>query len=853
MSDNLSQIADIRLDYEMKKSYLEYAMSVIVGRALPDARDGLKPVHRRVLYAMKELGNDHSKAYKKSARIVGDVIGKYHPHGDTAVYDAIVRMAQPFSMRHMLVNGQGNFGSIDGDAPAAMRYTEVKMTKLSSELLADIDKETVNFAPNYDETEFEPVVLPTRIPNLLVNGSSGIAVGMATNIPPHNLTEVVNALVAVIDNPDISIDEIIELYIPGPDFPTAGIMYTGQRLVDAYKTGKGRVTMRGRSEIQYNDQSRDRIIISELPYQVNKARLIEKIAALVKDKVIEGIVELRDESDKDGLSVVIETRKGENPEIISNLLYKHTDLSRNFSINLVALVNNEPKQLNLRNLLDVFIDHRKEIITKRSIYDLKKARLRAHILEGLLIALHNIDSIIITIKSSANPQEAKEKLITTHWAAKDIEKTLKAISEKITSPDNLPPNIGLINDKYLLSPEQAQAILELRLHRLTALEQDKIVEEYNGLIEDIKALLEILNNDETLINVMKSEFKEIIDNYGEPRRTIIDHDISDISTEDLIPKEELLVTLSNTGYAKTQLVENYRPQHRGGRGKTAAKVKDDDYIVNAFIANSHDTLLCFSTLGKVYWLKVYQLPKVSTISRGKPIVNLLQLGEDEKISSILPVKEFTDSAYVFFATAKGIVKKTSLDQYSRPRANGIIAIDIKDDDQLIATELTSGNDKIMLFAASGKSIKFSEQDVRAVGRSAAGVRGIRLGKDDKVISLVIPDSSSNILIATENGYGKQTDVEAFSTQGRGGKGVIAINTSDRNGSAVSAILVSESDEIMLITSNGTLSRVTTDEISQSGRNTQGVKLIKLDDNDNLIRIINVISILDDTREEIHES
>jgi len=851
MSDNLSQISDIRLDDEMRKSYLEYAMSVIVGRALPDARDGLKPVHRRVLYAMRVLGNDHSKAYKKSARIVGDVIGKYHPHGDTAVYDAIVRMAQPFSMRHMLIDGQGNFGSIDGDSPAAMRYTEVRMTKLSSELLADLDKETVPFSPNYDETEYEPVVLPTKIPNLLVNGSSGIAVGMATNIPPHNLAEVINALIAVIDNPDITIEELINSYIPGPDFPTAAIMFTGQRLVDAYKTGKGRVMMRGRSEVIYNDSGRDRIIITELPYQVNKARLIEKIAGLVKNKIIEGIVELRDESDKDGLSVVIEVRKGDNPEIISNLLYKHTDLTKSFPINLVALVNNQPRQLNLRNLLDLFIDHRKEIITRRSIYDLRKARARAHILEGLLIALHNIDPIIATIKGSKNPQEAKEKLIKTQWNAGDIEKTLKAITEEVSRPLDLSPNLGLVKDKYLISSEQAQAILELRLHRLTALEQDKIVDEYNGLIDQIKGLLDILNNLSTLIQVIKTEFAEVLDNYGEPRRTIIDQDLSDITTEDLIPREDLLVTLSNTGYAKTQLIDNYRQQHRGGRGKSAAKVKEDDYIVNAFVANSHDTLLCFSSLGKVYWLKVYRLPKVSTTSRGKPIVNLLQLDENEKINSILPISEFTDSSFVFFATANGTVKKTSLDKYSRPRANGIIAIDIKDDDQLIATKITNGEDKVMLISANGKSIKFHESDVRPVGRAAAGVRGIRLSKEDKVISLVIPDEH-NLLIGTENGYGKQTPVDAFSQQGRGGKGVISINTSKRNGKAVSAVLVKPNDEVMLITSNGTLSRITTDEISQSGRNTQGVTLIKLDDEDKLVRISNIINNIDNLDDNLDE-
>jgi DNA gyrase subunit A len=849
MTEITNNVTDIKLDQEMKKSYLDYAMSVIVGRALPDARDGLKPVHRRVLFAMRDLGNDHSKPYKKSARIVGDVIGKYHPHGDSAVYDAIVRMAQPFSMRHMLIDGQGNFGSIDGDAPAAMRYTEVRMAKLASELLMDLEKETVQFAPNYDESEFEPTVLPTRVPNLLVNGSSGIAVGMATNIPPHNLSEVINGIIAVIDNSEITIDELIENFIPGPDFPTSGIMFASQGIQDAYKTGKGSIKLRGKTHIEYNDNSRDVITISELPFQVNKARLIEKIADLVRSKSIEGIAELRDESDKDGLRVVIEIKKGENAEVIRNLLFKHTPLETSFGINFVALVNNQPRLLNLRQLLDIFIDHRKEIVTRRSIFDLRKARKRAHVLEGLLIALHNIDEIIETIKGSKNPAEAKDKLTSITWKASNIEQKLKAVTDELSRPEFLSTKYGLKDGNYLLSPEQAQAILELRLHRLTALEQDKIIDEYNALIEQIKYFLSILNDEHKLISVIKDELIEVKNNYGEERRTSIEIDTSSITTEDLIPKEDLLVTMSSTGYIKTQSLDNYRQQHRGGRGKTAAKVKEDDFITNAFVANSHETLLCFTSLGKVFWLKVYQLPKVSTTSKGKPIVNLLPLGDGEKIQSILPVNEFNNDKFIFFATQNGTVKKTSLEQYSRPRANGIIAIDIKDNDELISTEITDGNNEIMLFTQSGKSIKFDENKVRSVGRSASGVKGINLAENDKVISMIIPKDDANVLIATENGFGKQTPVNLFSLQGRAGKGVIAINTSERNGCAVSALMVQETDEVMLITTQGTLVRISVDEIAQSGRNTQGVTLIKPDENDKLSKMLKIIFTEDEMNDD----
>ena len=849
MTEITNNVTDIKLDQEMKKSYLDYAMSVIVGRALPDARDGLKPVHRRVLFAMRDLGNDYSKPYKKSARIVGDVIGKYHPHGDSAVYDAIVRMAQPFSMRHMLIDGQGNFGSIDGDAPAAMRYTEVRMAKLASELLMDLEKDTVQFAPNYDESEFEPTVLPTRVPNLLVNGSSGIAVGMATNIPPHNLSEVINGIIAVIDNPEITIDELIENFIPGPDFPTSAIMFASQGIQDAYKTGKGSIKLRGKTHIEYNDNARDVITITELPFQVNKARLIEKIADLVRSKSIEGIAELRDESDKDGLRVVIEIKKGENSEVIRNLLFKHTPLETSFGINFVALVNNQPRLLNLRQLLDIFIDHRKEIVTRRSIFDLRKARKRAHVLEGLLIALHNIDEIIEVIRASKNPGEAKDKLTSISWKANNIEEKLKVLTDELSRPEFLSIKYGLKDGNYLLSIEQAQAILELRLHRLTALEQDKIVDEYNALIEQIKYFQSILNDEHKLISVIKNELIEIKNNYGEERRTSIEVDTSSITTEDLIPKEDLLVTMSSTGYIKTQSLDNYKQQHRGGRGKTAAKVKEDDFIINAFVANSHDTLLCFTSLGKVFWLKVYQLPKVSTTSKGKPIVNLLPLGDGEKIQSILPVNEFNKEKFIFFATQKGTVKKTSLELYSRPRANGIIAIDIRDNDELISTQLTDGNNEIMLFTQSGKSIKFDEKKVRSVGRSASGVKGINLVNNDKVISMIIPKDGANVLIGTENGFGKQTPVSLFSLQGRAGKGVIAINTSERNGYAVSALMVQVSDEVMLITTQGTLVRISVDEIAQSGRNTQGVTLIKPDENDKLSKMLKIIFTEEETDDD----
>tara|TARA_B100001250_G_scaffold414376_1_gene452340 strand:+ start:7709 stop:10252 length:2544 start_codon:yes stop_codon:yes gene_type:complete len=842
MTDFKSQIYQVTLEDEMKQSYLDYAMSVIVGRALPDARDGLKPVHRRALFAMRELGNEYNKPYKKSARVVGDVIGKYHPHGDSAAYETIVRMAQPFSMRYLLVDGQGNFGSVDGDSPAAMRYTEIRMSRFAQDMLIDIEKDTVDFIANYDETEYEPTVLPARIPNLLVNGSSGIAVGMATNIPPHNLGEVISACISLLDNPDITVSELMKI-IPGPDFPTAGIIHGKQGILEAYSNGKGRVYIRARNHTEkLGKTEQESIIITELPYQVNKARLIEKIAELVRDKKVEGISELRDESDKDGMRVVIELKRGEIPDIVLNNLYKHTQLQSVFGINIVALINGQPKVLKLKDLLECFLLHRKEVVTRRTAFDLSKARDRSHILEGQMIALANIDEIISLIKSSSSPKEAKVKLITSKWKPGQVTEMLKVAGQNLTKPEGLDNKYGLIGKSYILSDVQAQAILDLRLHRLTALEQDKILSEYKEIVEKIKNFNEILTNASKLNSIIRSELEEVDNAYADKRRTEIIDDFSDLTVEDLIPEEDLVVTLSHGGYIKSQPVTAYHSQKRGGRGRSATKVKDEDFIDQLFVANSHDTLLCFSSKGKVYWLKVYQVPQAGYGARGRPIVNLLPLEDDERISSVLPINKFDEDKYVFFTTSKGRVKKTSLDSFSRPRANGIIAIDLSEEDKLIGTAITHGKQEIMLFASSGKAICFSETDVRIMGRKAAGVRGIKLAnKDDEVISLAIPDKKL-ILIATENGFGKRTLVSDFKVQGRGGQGVIAIQTSDRNGKVVGALQISENDEIMLISSSGTLVRTTTSDISVMGRNTQGVRLIRLDDGDKLVGLERVEAI-----------
>jgi len=839
MSDFAKEILPVNLEDEMKQSYLDYAMSVIVGRALPDVRDGLKPVHRRALFAMSELNNDWNKPYKKSARIVGDVIGKYHPHGDTAVYDTIVRMAQPFSLRYMLVDGQGNFGSVDGDSPAAMRYTEVRMAKIAHELIADIEKETVDYVANYDETEHEPSVFPTRVPNLLVNGSAGIAVGMATNIPPHNLTEITNACLALIENPDIDIAGLME-FVPGPDFPTAGIINGVRGIHEAYRTGRGRIHIRARNHVEGDDsKGRQKLVFTELPYQVNKARLLEKIAELVKDKKIEGISGLRDESDKDGMRMVVDLKRGEVAEVVLNNLYQHTQLQNVFGINMVALVDGRPQLLNLKQCLQAFIRHRRDVVTRRTVFDLRKARQRAHILEGLSVALSNIDEVIRLIKSSPNRAVAKQALMDRSWEPGAVTGMLERSGADASRPDDLEAGFGMVDDGYRLSETQTQAILDLRLHQLTGLEQDKIVNEYKELLDLIDELLTILKNPDRLMQVIREELEEMRDEFGDERRTEILTDHLDLTLEDLITEEDVVVTLSHAGYAKSQPLSDYRAQRRGGRGKSAAGVKEEDFIDKLFIASTHDTILCFSSRGKVYWLKVYELPQASRISRGKPIVNLLPLEANERINAILPIRDFTDDHYIFMATAMGTVKKTALSSFSRPRANGIIGIDLRDNDYLIDVAITDGSCDIMLFSNAGKVIRFTEADVRAMGRTACGVRGIKLQPGQHVISLIIA-SDSPVLTATENGYGKRTSADDYPVYGRGGQGVIAIQISERNGAVVGAVPADDSDEVMLISGGGTLVRTRVNEISVMGRNTQGVRLISLVNGESLVGIERVV-------------
>ena len=834
MTEFAKEILPVNLEDEMQQSYLDYAMSVIVGRALPDVRDGLKPVHRRVLYAMGELNNDWNKPYKKSARIVGDVIGKYHPHGDTAVYDTIVRMAQPFSLRYMLVDGQGNFGSVDGDSPAAMRYTEIRMAKIAHELLADIDKETVDFVPNYDESEHEPVVLPAKVPNLLVNGSAGIAVGMATNIPPHNLTEVINACVALIDNPEVSVNELMEV-LPGPDFPTAGLINGAKGIREAYRTGRGKIYVRARTSFEEMDSGRQRIVVTELPYQVNKARLMEKIAELVKEKRVEGITELRDESDKDGMRMVIELRRGEVAEVVLNNLFQHTQMQSVFGINVVALVDGQPRTLNLKAMLEYFIRHRREVVTRRTIYELRKARDRAHILEGLAVALANIDEVIALIKAAPNPATAKKELCARTWQSGTLEEMLSRAGADASRPEDLPAGFGLTEEGYRLTETQAQAILDLRLQKLTGLEQDKIINEFQELLDKIANLLEILSSADRLMNVIKEELISIRDQFGDERRTEIIDNRLDLTLEDLITEEDVVVTLSHQGYAKAQPLDVYQAQRRGGRGKSATATKDEDFVDKLFVASTHDTVLCFSSLGKVYWLKVYQLPQAGRSARGKPMVNLLPLEGDEKINAVLPVREYDENRYIFMATAHGTVKKTPLVDFSRPRTNGIIAVDLREGDQLIGVDITDGHQDIMLFTSAGKAIRFREQDVRAMGRTACGVRGVRLDEGQRVISLIVA-TEGDVLTVTENGFGKRTSVDQFSTKGRGGKGLISIKTSERNGKQIGAILVEEEDEIMLITDGGTLVRTRVSDVSRMGRDTQGVKMISLSNDEQLIGI-----------------
>ena len=850
MGDLSKQILPVNIEDELKQSYMDYAMSVIVGRALPDVRDGLKPVHRRVLHAMNVLGNDWNKAYKKSARVVGDVIGKYHPHGDSAVYDTIVRMAQPFAMRYLLVDGQGNFGSVDGDSAAAMRYTEVRMHKLAHEMLADIDKETVDFVDNYDGTEQIPEVLPTRIPALLVNGSSGIAVGMATNIPPHNLTEVLNGCLALIENPDLSIDELMQ-YISGPDFPTAGLINGRDGIVEAYRTGRGRVQMRARHHFEMDDKSgKESIIFTEIPYQVNKARLIEKIAELVKEKKLEGITELRDESDKDGMRIVVELRRNEVPEVVLNNLFAQTQLQTVFGINTVALVDGQPKILNLKDMLEAFVRHRREVVTRRTIFELRKARERGHILEGLTVALSNIDPVIAAIKASPGAAEAKEKLINTPWQPGDVLEMLERAGSDACRPDHLEPQFGFRDGMYYMSPVQAQAILDMRLQKLTGLEHEKLIDEYKIKVEEIAEYLEILASQERLMAVIREELENVRSEYGDERRTEIVATRRHLTLEDLIAEEDMVVTLSHGGYAKIQPITDYQAQKRGGRGKSASAIKDEDFIEHLLIASTHDTILCFSNRGKVYWLKVYDIPVASRQSRGRPVVNLLPLEADERITTILPIREYTEGHYIFMATEKGTVKKTDLTAFSRQRSSGLIALELDEDDTLMGAAITDGTKDILLMSDGGKAVRFAEENVRKMGRTARGVRGIKLAEGQAVVSLIIPEEGGTLLTASEKGYGKRTDITEFPTKGRGTQGVIGMVVNERNGKLVGAVQVHDGHEIMLISDQGTLVRTRVSEVSTLGRNTQGVTLIKVQEGE---RLVGVAPILDADDEFAHDT
>ncbi len=835
MSELAKEILPINIEDELRKSYLDYAMSVIVGRALPDVRDGLKPVHRRVLFAMNELGNHWNKAYKKSARIVGDVIGKYHPHGDSAVYDTIVRMAQPFSLRYTLVDGQGNFGSIDGDNPAAMRYTEVRMSKIAHELLADLDKETVDFVPNYDGSEQMPSVLPTKLPNLLINGSSGIAVGMATNIPPHNLGEVIDGCLAYIDDPTIDVEGLLQ-YIHGPDFPTAGIINGRAGILEAYRTGRGRVLIRARASIE-SEKGRDSIIVHELPYQVNKARLIERIAELVKEKQIEGITELRDESDKDGIRVVMEIRRGENAEVILNNLYSQTGMETAFGVNMVALVDGQPKLLNLLGIISAFVRHRQEVVTRRTVFDLRKARERGHVLEGLAVALANIDPVIELIKTSASRTEAEERLTAKGWDPGSVIPMLERAGDaNACRPEGLAPQFGLRGGQYFLSDVQAKEILDMRLHRLTGLEHEKLMNEYQEKLDLIRELLSILADPVLLMQVIRDELVEIRQNFGDARRTEIIASQQDLSDEDLIPEQTVVVTVSSDGYAKTQPLSAYQSQRRGGRGKAATQMKEEDFIEHLLVTSTHDTLLCFTNRGKVYWIKAYQIPEGSRQAKGRPIVNLLPLQPNEKITAMLPVRDYPADRYIFMSTSNGTVKKVSLDEFSRPRSVGLIAIELEENNLLVGVAITNGSQDIMLFSQEGKAVRFNEDEVRAMGRTARGVRGMNVDDDIEVISLIVADPEASLLLACENGYGKRTLVTEFPTKGRGGKGMIAIRTSERNGKLVGVVQVNDTHQLMLISDQGTLVRTRVSEVPVIGRDAQGVTLIRLGEGERLVGV-----------------
>ena len=876
MSDFVQDITPVSIEEELKSSYLDYAMSVIVGRALPDVRDGLKPVHRRVLFAMHEGGNAYNKPYRKSARIVGDVIGKYHPHGDSAVYDTLVRMAQPFSLRYMLVDGQGNFGSVDGDAPAAMRYTEARMTKIAHELLADLDKETVNFVPNYDGSEQIPEVLPTKVPALLVNGSSGIAVGMATNIPPHNLGEVLDGCLAYIENNDITIDELMS-HIPGPDFPTAALINGRKGIEEAYKTGRGKIYVRARAEIETDEKGRESIIVNEIPYQVNKAKLIEKIAEFVKEKKIEGISGLRDESDKDGMRIVIEIKRDAVGEVVLNNLYALTQMQVTFGINIVALDHGQPKLLNLKQLIEAFVLHRREVVTRRTIFELRKARERSHILEGLAIALANVDPIIELIRQAPNPESAKRELLARPWQLGHVAEMLAATGVDAARPEDLDEQYGIRDGLYYLTEVQAQAILDLRLQKLTNLGHDEILDEYKKLLEAIGELLYILRSPERLMEVIREELEQIREQFNDPRRTEITAASGDINLEDLIAQEDVVVTLSHEGYVKYQPISDYEAQRRGGKGKSATKMKEEDFIEKLLVANTHDTILCFSSRGRLYWLKVYQLPQASRGSRGRPIVNILPLNENERITAILPVTAYEEDKFVVMATAGGIVKKIALTEFSRPRSSGIIALNLRDEDELIGVDITDGNNEIMLFSSQGRVVRFSESAVRAMGRLATGVRGIKLALTndlnddesaveiedvsdddteetldlniDKVVSLVIPKNDGEILTATQNGYGKRTKLEEYPTKSRNTKGVISIKVSERNGKVVAATQVVDTDQIMLITDAGTLVRTRVSEVSIVGRNTQGVRLIRTSENEHVVSLERICDVDDEEAEQ----
>jgi DNA gyrase subunit A len=842
MAELAKEVIRVNIEDEMRQSYLDYAMSVIVGRALPDVRDGLKPVHRRVLYAMNELGNDWNKPYKKSARIVGDVIGKYHPHGESAVYDTLVRMAQPFSLRYMLVDGQGNFGSVDGDSAAAMRYTEARLSRLAHELLADIDKETVDFGPNYDESEHEPLVMPARFPNLLVNGSAGIAVGMATNIPPHNLGEIIDATIALIDNPELGVEELMAI-VPGPDFPTAGIINGIAGVVEAYRTGRGRIQVRAKATIEADeDTNREAIVVTELPYQVNKARLIEKIAELVKEKRVEGISELRDESDKDGMRIYIEVKRGESAEVVLNNLYQHTQLQTVFGINMVALVDGQPRILALKEMLEGFVRHRREVVTRRTIFDLRKARARAHILEGLTVALANIDEMIELIKQSESPQVARERMLARRWEPGMVRALLGEVGANASRPEDLEPGLGLLDDGYQLSEVQAKEILEMRLNRLTGLEQEKLTEEYRDILVTIRGLIAILEDPDKLLSVIRTELAEIKEQFGDERRTLIQRTQEDLTIEDLIPPEDMVVTLSHAGYAKAQPVATYRAQRRGGKGRMATAIKEEDFVERLIVAHSHDTLLCFTSAGRVFWLKTFRFPSAGPGSRGRPLVNLLPaLESGEKVNAMLAVKEFTDDRYVFFATRQGVVKKTPLSEFSRPRPSGIRAIELDEGDGLVEVSLTDGACDVLLFASNGKAVCFAEDEVRAMGRTARGVRGIRLTDGASVVSMIVA-AEGDILTATERGYGKRTPLDDYPRKGRGTQGVIAIQTSARNGLLVGAVQVTEAHEIMLISNQGTLVRTRAAEVARVGRNTQGVTLIRLPPEESLVGVERVAAL-----------